>query len=580
MAARRLNIWVSVWVALLLASVLPHAAVAEELYGLAMVGAPKYTDAGQHLTYVNPDAPMGGTLKQAAIGTFDTLNPYNIKGKAAQGLDLVTDRLMGRVWDEPFTLYPLIAEKIEVAKDRSWIIYHLNPKARFHDGTAITADDVLFTFETLKKAGRPNMQRIYKLVTLAEKLDPRSVKFSFGPGYDRETVMILSLMPVLSKAIWQGKTFDATTLTPFLSSGPYKIAAIEPGRRVVLERIKDYWAADLLPNKGLYNFDRIIYDYYRDDSVALESFKNGELNLRREWDAGHWAMSYNFPAMASGKVVKEALPHNRPDRVRGFIFNTRRAPFNDIRVREALNLVFDFEWINQNLYHGLYQRINSYWPNTELAATDTPAPPVNQTPEQVRENLRRADALLQQAGWIIKDGNRINAKTSAPFAFEIMLDDPANQKITLAFARSLKRLGITPTVRVLDSAAYLGRLNQYDFDMTLYYWNATLSPGSEQYLYWSCDAANAPSRWNYAGVCDKNIDRLAKSIATATSHEDMVDKVHALDSALMAGQYMIPLYYNPADFVASWVPLKHPQTMPIYGTVLESWWMDRAASSP
>lgn len=540
-----------------------------------MTGTPKYGPEDAHLSYANPDAPKGGILKQSAIGSFDTLNPYNIKGKAAQGMDLVTDRLMARAWDEPFTLYPMIAQGVTVPPDRSSITFKLNPRARFHDGAPITADDVEFTFETLRDFGRPNMRRIYKLVSKVEKPDDRTIRFILGEGRDRETVMILALMPVLSKTYWTGKTFDETTLTPFLSNGAYKIISVDPGRQIIYERVKDYWAADLLANKGHHNFDRIVFDYYRDDSVAFESFKSGEFNLRREWDAGLWKSGYTFPGITDGKAVKEALPHGRPDRVRGFIYNTRREPFSDIRVRKALGLLFDFEWVNKNLYHGLYRRINSYYPNTELAATNTPPPPRNSTAEEKRENMRKADSLLKEAGWIIRDGKRVHVKTGKPLSFEIMLDDPANEKIALSFVRSLKRMGIDPRVRVLDSAAFLGRLNQYDFDMTLYFWMSTLSPGTEQYLYWSCEAADQPSRWNYAGICDKNIDLLSKSIATAKSRDELVEKVRALDAALMAGHYMIPLYYNPQDFVAYWKPLAHPGTMPLYGTVLETWWMNK-----
>lgn len=552
---------------------MPFSTKAEELYGLAMVGSAKYGPNDTHFAYANPDAPKGGTLKQSAIGSFDTLNPYNIKGKTAVGMDLVTDRLMARGWDEPFTMYPMIAERVDVPADRSSITFHLNPKARFHDGSPITTDDVIFTFETLREFGRPNMRRVYKLVSKVEKPAARSVKFTLGEGYDRETIMIIALMPVLSKAYWSGKTFDETTLTPFLSNGAYKIASIDPGRRIVYERVQDYWAKDLLPNKGHHNFDRVTYDYFRDDSIAFENFKAGEVNLRREWDAGLWKSGYNLPAAKSGKMVTEPLPHGRPDRVRGFIFNTRKEPFKDIRVRKALGLVFDFEWMNNSLYYGLYQRINSYYPNTDLAATDTPPPVANATPEQKRENLKAADALLKEAGWVIKDGKRVNATTGKPLSFEIMLDDPANEKIALSYVSALKRLGITPRVRVLDAAAFVRRMNSYDFEMTVYFWMSTLSPGTEQYLYWSCEAADQPSRWNYAGICDKNIDLLSKTVPSAKNREELVANVRALDSALMAGHYMVPLYYNSHDFVAYWEPLAHPETMPLYGTVLETWWM-------
>lgn len=536
-----------------------------------MTGTPKYTSASPHVDYANPNAPKGGTLKQAAIGSFDTLNPYTIKGKSPPGLDLVTDRLMARVWDEPFTMYPLIAEQAVVPADRSSVTFHLNPKARFHDGTPITTDDVLFSYETLKEFGRPNMRRVYKLAR-AQKINERTIRFQFGDGHDRETVMIFAMMPILSKAYWQGKTFDETTLKAPLGSGPYKIAQVDPGRQITYERVKDYWAQNLLPNVGHNNFDRIVYDFYRDDSVAFEAFKSGDLNFRREWDAGLWTSGYDFPAAQKNLVKKDALSHGRPDRVRGFIFNTRRDPFDDIRVRQALALAFDFEWVNKNLYHGLYRHIDSYFPNTELSA-----PPHKTQPQSRRSALKQADQLLKDAGWVIQNGKRVQAKTGQGFDFEIMLDDPGNEKIALAFVGNLKRLGITPRVRVLDTAAFRGRLNDYDFDMTLYFWMSTLSPGTEQYLYWGCEAATQPGRWNYAGICDPVIDDLSKSIAKATTRAELVKTVQTLDQKLMAGSYMIPLYYNPYDFVTYWPPVQRPEKTPLYGTVIETWWMDAPA---
>ncbi|MBU0800452.1 MAG: extracellular solute-binding protein, partial [Alphaproteobacteria bacterium] len=338
--------------------------------GLAMHGTPKYGADASHLDYVNPDAPKGGTLRQAGIGTFDTLNPFSIKGKAAEGLNLTYDRLMARVWDEPFTLYPLIAERVEVPEDRSSFTVHINPKARFHDNTPITADDVLFSYETLKTSGRPNMRRIYALATSVTKDGPLTVTFKFGPGYDRETVMIFAIMPVLSKSYWSARTFDSTTLDIPVTNGPYKIASIDPGRKITYERVKDYWAADLLPNKGQFNFDTITYDYFRDDMIALEAFKAGNLDIRREYDAGRWASSYDFPAVRAGDVRLDSIGHNRAERVRSFIFNARRPPFDDRRVRMALTQVLDFDWINHTLFHGQYNQIRSYFPNTELAAKD------------------------------------------------------------------------------------------------------------------------------------------------------------------------------------------------------------------
>ncbi len=541
-------------------------AKAEELYGLAMVGTPKYDAASEHLSYANPDAPKGGILKQAGSGTFDTVNPYSIKGRAAQGLNLVTDRLMQRVWDEPFTMYPMIAEKVIVPNDRSSIMFTLDKRAQFHDGTPITTDDVLFSYETLKESGRPNMRRIYKMAT-PTVIDTQTIKFDLSEDRDRETVMIMSMMPVLSKAYWSEKEFDKTTLEAPLGSGPYKIKSAEPGKRIVLERVADYWAKDILVNKGHHNFDTIIYDYYRDDTVAFESFKKGDLDIRREWDAGNWNNMYDFPALSDGKVIKAEMTHGRPDKVRGFIFNTRREPFSDIRVRKALNQFFDFDWMNKNLFYGQYNRINSYYHGTDLARK------IPETePKTMRQKMRDGNKLLNEAGWIIKDGKRINEKTGEPMRFQILLDNPSDEKIALSLTRSLKKMGIEAGVRVLDSAAYRGRLNDYDFDMILYYWRSTLSPGTEQYLYWSCEAKDQPSRWNYAGICDPEIDALAKNIPTAKTRVELAANTQKLDKKLWDGSYMIPLYHNPTDFVAYWTHVAHPQETPLYGMVVETWW--------
>lgn len=579
------------------------SAHAETLTGLAMHGQPKYGADFTHLDYVNPDAPKGGAYKEAAIGTFDNLNPYAIKGKAASGLNLVYDRLMQRVWDEPFTMYPLIAERIEVPENRSWMMVHINPAARFHDNSPITAEDVLFSFETLRDHGRPNMRRIYRLVDKATIIDERTVYFQFGEGYDRETVMILAMMPVLSKAWWNGREFDSTLLEPPLSNGPYRIASVDPGRRIVYERVEDYWAKDLPVNKGHFNFDRITYEYYRDDTVAFEAFKAGDLDFRREWDAGKWATSYNFPAVKSGAVKAEALPHGRPERVRSLIFNTRRPPFDDIRVREALNYVLDFHWINKNLYHGQYQRISSYFPNATLAAQGEPdaaelallepyretlpagvfgpawRPPEAIDQRELREHLRKADEILFNAGYVIRNGKRVNAESGAPFTFDILLDSPEDEKLALSFVNSLKRLGITANVRSLDTAAFRGRLNDYDFDMVLYHWVNSLSPGTEQMLYWSCEAAKQPARWNYPGICDPAVDALAAGIANAKDRDDLVAHARALDRVLTWNYYTIPLYYAGKDFAAYRSFMRRPDETPLYGTVMESWWADPVAAS-
>ena len=548
---------------------LPTIAQAEEKFGLAMVGAPKYANTDTHFNYANPDAPKGGVLKQAATGGFDTLNPYTIKGKAPQGINLVTDQLMARAWDEPFTMYPLIAESVDLPEDRSSITFHLNPAARFHDGTPITADDVLFSYQTLKEKGRPNHRRIYKLATV-EKIDTHTIKFSFGEGYDRETALIFTLMPVLSQKYWNARDFDKTTLEPPLGSGPYKISMAEPGKRIIYERVTDYWARDLLANKGHHNFDQIIYDYYRDDTVAFESFKTGDLNLRREWDAGTWNKAYDFPTLSDGHVIKEEINHGRPDKVRGFIFNTRRAPFDNIAVREALNLIFDFDWVNKNFFYNAYRQIDSFYPNTDLARKTPPQEKID-----LRQKRHAANKLLKEAGWVIQNGKRVHAQTAEPMTFEIILENPNDEKIALALTRALNKMGIEASVRLLDSAAYRGRMNDYNFDMTLSHWNSTLSPGTEQYLYWSCEAAKTPAQWNYAGICDPEIDALAKAIPTAKSRAELIEYTQKLDEKLWSGRYFIPLYYNPQDYVAYWKNLKRPENTATYGIVSETWWMEK-----
>ncbi len=538
-----------------------------------MHGAPKYGPGDTHLDYANPDAPKGGTLVQGASGTFDTLNPYSIKGKAAKGLNLVYDRLMQRVWDEPFTMYPLIAERVEIPEDRSTLTVHINPTARFHDGSPITADDVIFSYQTLKESGRPNMRRVYALAETVEKIDERTVKFSFSEDRDAETVMIFAMMPVLSKKWWSGRAFDSAVLEEPLLNGPYRIKEVDPGRRIVYERVDDYWAKDLLTSRGHFNFDTIIYDYFRDDTVAFEAFKAGDVMLRREWDAGKWASGYDFSSANEGVVTLAELPHGRPERVNAFIFNTRRPPFDDIRVRKALNLLLDFEWINESLFHGMYKRVDSFFPNSELAFHAGNKENAVVTQNQ-RQRMRAANALLNEAGWTVEDGRRM--KNGQPFSFEIILGNPNDEKIALAFKRSLDRMGITANIRVLDSAQYLARLNEYDFDMTLYYWLSSLSPGTEQYLYWSCEAANQPARWNYAGICDPEIDALAKSIAHAGTRKELIEKTRALDQKLWEGQYIIPLWYAGRDFAAYWAPVKRPGTTPLYGMVIETWWSEGA----
>ncbi|HAU28758.1 MAG TPA: ABC transporter substrate-binding protein [Rhodospirillaceae bacterium] len=571
-------------------------------HGIAMQGEPKYPVDFTHLDYVRTDAPKGGLLKDSVIGTFDSLNAFSYKGKAAAGLYLTYDTLMARIWDEPFSLYGLVAESVDMPEDRSSITFTLRPEARFHDGISMTVDDVLFTWQALKERGRPNTRRIYGLATQAEKVGDRSIRFTFGEGADRETPLIFAMMPVLPKKWWQGRDISETTLDIPLGSGPYRILNVDPGRSITYERIKDWWGKDLPVNVGLYNFHVIRYDYYRDDGVALEAFKAGELDIRREWNATKWASSYDFPAVRDGRIIKENLPHGRPEWMRGLIFNTRKALFSDVKVREALTLCLDFEWMNKTLFSGIYKRISSYYPNSVLAASGMPSPQEQAVMEPLRadlppeafgsawtppttdgsgmpglrRHLRKAVDLLKQAGWEVRNERLVNVRSGEVFAFEILLSDPADQKVALEFARALERLGIEASVRVVDSAEYTGRMDGFDFDMTLGKWISTLSPGAEQLLYWGSAAADTKGSKNWAGIRNPAIDALAASIPQAMDRETLVARAHALDRALTWGYYSIPLYYLGADRVARWSYVRHPENMPLYGMVIESWWTDGA----
>ena len=539
-------------------------------FGLAMHGLPKYEATSTHLDYTNPQAEKGGHLKQSAIGTFDTLNPYSLKGTAAQGLNLVYCRLMTRVWDEPFTLYPSVAGSYETNEERSFITFHLNPDARFQDGTPITADDILFSFETLREKGRPNMRQVYSIVDRAAILSPASIAFTFNDGHDRETALIIAMMPVLSKSWWADRDFDSTVLDVPNTCGPYTIDRVDPGRSISYLRNTNYWAANQFPNIGLYNFDRITFDYYRDQTVALESFLAGDLDLYREGDIGRWSSVYTSPLVQSGQIIKSEFLHGRPERAKGFIFNTRREPFNDINVRQALSLLLDKDWLITNFFYNAYQKSHSYFPNSEF---DILSESINAQPAPVfRSQLRDANALLGEAGWAVQNG--ILQKDGKPFEFELLLSDPQDEKLALHFQRNLERLGIRMTIRVLDSAAFIGRLNEYDYDMVSYFWQSSLSPGTEQILYWGCDAAIQKGRWNFPGICDETIDQLAASVPATEDRESLVRTMQNLDKALIDGFYMIPLFYSGKDYIAHQRTINYTDYTPIYGPVLESWWME------
>lgn len=570
-------------------------------YGLSMYGDLKYPPGFKHFDYVNPDAPKGGTVRLAGFGTFDSLNPYILRGVAADAVTQTFDTLLTPAADEPFSEYGLIAQSVEVPEDRSWAIFNLRPEARFHDGTPLTADDVVFSLNVLKTKGHPQLRLYYAAVTKAEALGPHRVKFTFAPGMNRELPLIVGEMPIFSKAYWQGRDFEKTTLTPILGSGPYKIESVDPGRSITLKRIDNYWGKDLPVNVGRFNFDRIRTDYYRDSTVALEAFKAGQYDFRLENSAKNWATGYDVPAFHQGLIKKENIPNGRPQGMQAYAFNIRRPIFADRRVREALGYAFDFEWTNRTLFYGAYTRTESYFSNSELASRGMPEgeelkvlepfrnqlpPEVFTTPYQapktdgsgnIRPNLLKALALLDQAGW------HVNPKTlqlvndaGEPMRFEVLLYDPAFERVTLPFVRNLKRIGIDATVRTVDVSQYQNRVDHRDFDMIVMSWGESLSPGNEQRDFWTSKAADEPGSRNVVGIKNPVIDKLVDELIAAPSRAALVARTHALDRTLLWGFYVIPQWHLTADRVATWNKFGRPKVTPTRGFQFDAWWIDPA----
>lgn len=568
-------------------------------HALAMHGDPKYPVDFTHMDYANPDAPKGGILKRAEVGSFDNLNGFLLQGKAPAGLELTYDTLMQRAWNEPFTLYGLVAKDIRIAPDRSWIIFYLNSRARFRDGHAITADDVAFTIDSLKQYGRPNQRAVFKLIKSVKIMDTRTVRVDFASGFNRETVMIIAKMPVLPKHYWQGKNFNKTTLTPPLGSGPYKIKSVQPGRRIIYERDRDYWAKDLPLNRGLYNFDQIVYDYYRDDRIALQAFGSGAYDLRIESSPLVWKRDYNFKGIADGSIIKQDFNNQRPQWARFIAFNMRRPPFDNIKVRQALVLAFDFDWINHTLFQDSYRRTESLFPNSPLAHQGVApvaeqyilSPYRNSLPMDIvqpyqaprtdgtgltglRINLKQAVALLQSAGWDWRNGRMVNTKTDKPLTFEILINDSQDERIALEYKRALNRIGVTVTLHTAETAQYIGRISDFHYDATFSIWKNTLSPGTEQGVYWSSLAARTPGSFNYAGVANPAVDGLIDRLTRTTDYADLTNTARALDRVIMHESIGVPLYYTPVDMIAYRKGIAHPSVTPVFGPIPETWWRE------
>lgn len=567
--------------------------------GVAMHGRPRYGWNFKNFDYANPDAPKGGTLKLSAFGSFDTFNPYTIKGVSAAGSGMLFDTLMVESADEPFSEYGLIAETIEMPKDRSWVVFNINKKARFHDGTPITAEDVVFSFNILRTKGLPMFRYYYGNVEEVTAEEPLRVLFKFKPGDNRELPLILGQMPVFSKKYWEDKDFSATTLTPPVGSGPYKVGEFETGRYVVYERDPDYWAKDLPAVKGFYNFDKIRYDYYRDATVAVEAFKSAAFDLRVENEAKKWVSAYEGFSQKNG-LIKESFDHGMPSGMQGFVFNTRRAIFADKRVRQALGLVFDFEWTNKNLFYGLYQRTQSYFDNSEMAAKGLPRGRElkllkkyeDQLPPEVfkkkfalekttadgniRPQLEEAFKLLEQAGWTVQDGVLKNERGEA-FKFEILIDSASSsawERITLPYIRNLKRLGIQAVLRAVDSTQYKNRTDTFDYDMIVNIWGQSTSPGNEQRYFWGSSAANMAGSQNYAGIKNPVVDALIEEIIEAPDRQSLVAATKALDRVLLWEHYVVPHWYVPSVRLVYWNKFGMLKDPVMKGVQLMTWWVD------
>ncbi|HET7411188.1 MAG TPA: extracellular solute-binding protein [Pararhizobium sp.] len=577
--------------------------------GTALIGKPKYPVGFKHFDYVNPDAPKGGTLSLSALGSFDTLNPLLAKGDLATGLNLVFEPLFTPSLDEISSSYGLLAESVSYPPDISSATFKLRKEAKFSDGTPVTPEDVVWSFNNAVELS-PQQHFYYKHVKSAKQTGPDEVTFTFDEKNNRELPQIVGQLLVLPKHWWEGKnkngkqrSIKETTLEPPIGSGPYLIASVNPGQTITFKRNPDYWGKNLNVNVGANNFDTITYTYYADRNVEFQAFKSGLVDFWNENRAKRWATGYDFPAVKDGRIVREKLPN--PYRAMGvmvgFIPNLRRPEFQDWRVRRALNYCFDFEDLQRTIFYGQYERINSYFFRTELAAPGIPkgrekeilesikdkvperaftqayTNPVGGTPEKLRANLRKAVQLFKEAGYEIRDTGMVNVKTGKPFTFQILLNGDIIAPVALAFSRNLKRIGITATVRTVDASAYINRVRGRDFDMIYNAWAESLSPGNEQAEYWGCAAAKQQGSQNYAGICDPGIDALIRKVIFAKDRQELVAATHALDRDLLAHSYVVPTYTATNARIAYWNRIARPKNLPKYSIGFPTIWWSKAA---
>jgi peptide/nickel transport system substrate-binding protein len=593
----------------LILSLSSFTASAEPVHGISMHGEPALPADYKHLSYANPDAPKGGKISYGVVGTFDSLNPFILKSMrtTARGIidpefgNLYFDSLMQRSRDEPFTMYGLLAETVEWDEERTFLQFNINPKARWHDGVPVTADDVIFTFETMRDHGRPPYNRRLNRVASMEKISDLSVKFTFNEKSNREFPLILSLMPIIPKHDVDVKNFDSSTLDLFVGSGPYKIKEVRPGERIVYERDKDYWAKDIPSKVGFDNFDEIRVEYFLSQTAQFEAFKKGLVDVYADGNPTHWARSYDFSAVEDGDIIRQTFQKERPSGMFGFVFNTRRDVFKDIRVRKALSLMFDFEWINKNLNNDVYTRTQSFWQGSTLSsyqqsANDiekallAPFPgavsddimngtyklPVSDGTGRDRKLLRQALQLFNEAGYNIDRGKLIGPD-GKQLTFEVMPQNEDQEKLSLAYQRSLKALGVEMTLRTVDDAQYQQRSSTYDFDMIIKAFSSSFSPGGEQIWRWSSRAVEPEGTFNFAGVASPAVDAMIEALINARTSDDFQAAVRAYDRTLLSGHYLIPTYHLGEKWVAHRNYIKFPEgKQPIYGYQLPVWWDSRA----
>lgn len=592
-----------------MAALLPGgiARAGEKRHGMSIFGELKYASDFTHFDYVNPLAPKGGTFSQigptaafnASFNTFDTLNGYVLRGTAPQGLNLIFDTLMKRAYDEPDSLYGLVAESVEASADGRTLTFHLRKEARFHDGTALTAEDAAFSFALLKEQGHPLISQNLREMEAAVARDAQTLDISFSGNQTRDLpLFIASVLPVFSKAYYTENDFAASTLTPPLGSGPYRIGDFRAARQITYTRVEDYWARDLPVNVGHWNFDRVRFEYFRDRTAQFEAFKAGNYLFREEFTSKVWATEYNFPAVRDGRVKLMTLPDDTPSGAQGWFLNMRRAKFQDRRVREALSLAFDFEWTNKNIFYDLYERTGSYFENSPMKAAGKPdagelallepfratlheevfgeavTPPVSDGSGQDRTLLRRAAQLLDEAGWTVQGRQRRNA-AGETFTIEFLDNDPIVERLTAPFVKNLRLLGIEASIRVVDSSQYQLRRDNYDFDVMIQRYSLGLTPGIEIRSYWTSEFAGLPGGRNLSGIADPAVDALVEKVIAAKTRDEQVVAARALDRVLRAGHYWIPQWHKKTHHIAFWDKFAWPETKPKYTRgVLETWWSD------